>query len=225
MPLFRERRTVIALSLVSAIAAAVLIFVATNASTAQAPPDVVSTEDYRALFAVRYPVARAAALADPRVQEVMSTAVLNQTEVELRDSQDVTIIKTWGKWDTTGSWQDGYVLTFSEGKVVEVLVDRNSNAVVSVNVTPREDEVSNWRFSDNQKRLISLLVSDPRFQNEFAGKSDAVDYFFSTVRNVASDDPTSTAFIVIIAPSDKRVLYFATIDPVTNEVLSVKDWT
>lgn len=223
--MFSPSRRKVATAAISATVVALAVFAVVNATTAQTT-DSLSIEDYRALKEVRTPIARAAALDDARVQEVLNSAVLNVTDVEPLDSHDMTIIKTWGKWETTGSWQDGYVLSFSEGKVVEILVDRNSNAVVSVNITPREDEVSNWRFSDYQKRIISLLVSDPRFQNEFAGKSDATDYFFSVVRNVAADDPNSTAFIVITAASDNTVLYFARIDPVTNEVLSAgRDWT
>ncbi|MGI0036034.1 MAG: hypothetical protein ACRD98_09220, partial [Nitrososphaera sp.] len=180
---------------------AVLIFAPTNASTAQAPPESVSTEDYRALREARYPIARTVALADPRVQEVLSTAVLNQTDLELRDNQDMAIINTWGKTRVEGSWQNGYLISYADGKRVEVLVDRKTNSIVSVNITPREDKVSNWSFSDNQKKLISILVNDTRFQNDFAGKSDASDYYMAVVRNTAADDPNSTGFIVIGSPT------------------------
>lgn len=202
--------------------AAVLIFALTNATTAQAPPDTVSTEDYRALLSVRSPISRTAALADPRVQEVLSTAVLNQTDYDIRDTGDVVTINTWGKTWVTGSWQNGYLISYADGKKVEVSGDRKTDAVVSVNITPREDKVSNWSFSDNQKKLISILVNDTRFQNDFAGKSDASDYYMAVVRNTAADDPDSTGFIVIGSPTDNKVLYFARIDPVAEKVLSVE---
>ncbi|GEM_PF-5264439 len=223
MSLFHKRRSIIiALGVASVTGVAALIFVAATVTTAQAPPDIATTEDYRALAANRYEISRALTLADPRVQEVLKSAVLNRTDYELLDNEDKVIINTWGKRSSIGSWQDGYVNSYSEGKIVNVLVDRKSNEVSSVNITPREDEVSNWSFSDNQKKIISILVSDPRFQDEFAGKTDATDYFFSVVRNVASDDPTSTGIIVITSPADNKVLYFARIDPVAEKVLSVE---
>jgi len=168
----------------SATVVVLIIFAAINATTAQVnantvPTDTVSPEDYKAVATVRNPIATAAAFADPRVQEVLSTAVRNQTDFDLLDTQDLTTIKTWGKRSATGSWENGYAISYADGKVVEILADRKTNTIDSVNITPREDKVSNWSFSDDQKRLISLLVNDQRFQNEFAGKSDATDYFVS----------------------------------------------
>lgn len=222
MSLFWERRNIIGLFLVIGAGVTILIFAVSSSIAAQSAPEAVSVEDYKALVGVRSPAAKTEALEDPRVKEVLNASVLSRTDYQPLEKEDKVIVSTWGKRAASGSWQDGYSVSYTGGNVIEAIVDRNTNEVTSVNVTPREDKVSAWSFSDNQKKLISILVNDSSFQNEFAGKSDANDYFFSTVRNVAADDPESTGFIVITSPTDNKVIFFARIDPVEEKVLTAQ---
>lgn len=69
--------------------------------------------------AMRAPIDIKVAAADPKVKEVLATAVLNETDFDVRGDQDLVTIMTWGKHDVAGSWRDGYKISLTQGKIVE----------------------------------------------------------------------------------------------------------
>jgi hypothetical protein len=206
----------IAISIVvTAIAVVIIAFTSNSLAQLVIPMDLPG-EEYKSMMQTRNQESTAVAYSDPRVQQALSTAIQNETNVNLLDSQDEVIIKAWDKMDVLGGWEHGYVISLTQGKVIDVLVDRSSNSVTSVNISAREDEQRNWNFTENQKRLISDLINDPRFQRQFAGKADSKDYYIGVMRDKGIGDH---AYITVLSPTDNSFRCFARIDQKTDMVL------
>lgn len=210
----KRRRNVIGIGIAAVIASAIAVVLIAAPAQLQRPEDLPPLEE-KNIKATRAPIDIKVAAADPKVKEVLATAVLNETDFDLRGDQDLVTIMTWGKHDVAGSWREGYKISLTQGKIVEVLVDRDTNKTTSVNISPRPDEQRDWNFTENQKRLISILMNDSRFQQEFSGKTDGEDYYIGVMRDQGVGDK---AFITISSPQDNSFLYFAIINQQTEKV-------
>ena len=127
----------------------------------------------------RHKAASAAVLALPQVQSVISSAYNYAIDFHWLENKDIVVISTWGSQDVEGNWTTGYTINLKGGKIIQVDVDRATNAASNVAINSRPDQSVPLNFTDNQKRAIEISLTDPQVK-EFAANNP---FYVSLVRD------------------------------------------
>jgi len=222
----RNMRTKLLIVLALGAFVGIVTMITTFSTTSAQTADISSltAEEYKALHKSRAESSVTAALNHPTVKQHVNAAFKVATDFELSDNSDKITVKTWGTRTVSGDWRNGYLTSYKGGQIIEVLIDRNTNAVISAQVTPRPDAEETVTFTDNQKRILEIVMNDQRVKAELQGKIDDKDYWVQMVRdyNVGSRVTGHPIAIINIFSPDEKNSLSADFDLVTNQVTDVK---
>jgi hypothetical protein len=169
---------VTALLVVSAMALATFFVVGAPAQSSDATI-AASFELTQELLQERTKTAIAAALAHPQVKSIVEKAEIYAADYHMLEGKDHVTVSTWGSQTVEGDWKEGYIISLTGGKIVNIDVDRVTNAVTEVQVSSRPDEKIPITFTDNQKLAIETSLTNPAIQ-EFTANNE---YYISLVRD------------------------------------------
>ncbi|MEO9364292.1 MAG: hypothetical protein ABI348_10370 [Nitrososphaera sp.] len=159
-----------------------------------------------------------AAYGDYRVKQVLDASIKNTTDFRTLDAQDRVVIRTWHTMNVSGNWQDGYQITYREGKTTDVLIDRNNGSVVSVITTPSSENTVEKTFTDNQKHLLEVFFGNDNVKSSLSGRADRNDFY---VGNVRDQGMGNKSLILLFSAHDDTLLLQGGVDQDTGSVTFV----
>jgi hypothetical protein len=166
------------------------------------------------------------ALNDPKIRKYVQTALYVGTEYEPMSEPGMGIVRilTWGKEKVTGDWKIGYSLSLTDGRAIEAYIDNVAGKVVRVKDDPRLDSSVLLSFDEEQKKVITIALTDSEVQKLIRGR----DYYVSQVHSHVSYDassgincPEKFCYLVVIRITNTKMSILAAVNTELSEVVRV----